>query len=180
MNRREFVRSLVTSGILLGISLVGAGEMISIAKRGAASNSSSLEIATSNQQTTSPTTVPQPTQQITGQTAQDTSALAPSGYVFVTALSALSGKTYAYFTHPTAGSALILNFGGEWKVFSATCTHRPCTVNYAGSDIYCPCHGATFNAADGAVTGGPAPRPLPEYGVQIISGNVYVSTARVN
>ena len=180
MNRREFVRSLVTSGVLLGISLVGVGEMITLAKRGATSNPSSLEIATSNQQTTSATTTLETIQRVSSQTTHQTSAAAPSGYILVTALSALSGKTYAYFTHPTAGSALILNSGGVWKVFSATCTHRPCTVNYTGSDIYCPCHGATFSAANGAVTGGPAPRPLPEYGVQIISGNVYVSTARVN
>lgn len=179
MNRREFVRSLVTSGVLLGIGLVGVGEMIALAKRGATSNSSSLEMVTSNQQTTSATTGLQTTEQVTSQTTQQTSA-APSGYFFVTALSSLSGKTYAYFNHPTAGSAIILNTGGVWKAFSATCTHRPCTVNYTGSDIYCPCHGATFSPTNGGVTGGPAPSPLPEYGVQIISGSVYVSTTRIN
>ena len=30
------------------------------------------------------------------------------------------------------------------------------------------------------VTGGPPPSPLPEFSVQILNNNVYVSSARVN
>lgn len=175
MNRREFIRSLVVSSVLVGIGIAGIGEMVNLAKDGSKTISSSpTQLLTSVQQTAdSATTSGQVTQ-------QQTTDVAPSGYVFVTALSALSGMTYTYFTHPTAGNAIILNVSGQWKVFSATCTHRPCTVNYTGSRIYCPCHAGSFSAANGAVTGGPPPRPLPEYGVQIISGNVYVSTAQIN
>jgi Rieske Fe-S protein len=64
--------------------------------------------------------------------------------------------------------------------FSATCTHRPCTVNFQGSDLYCPCHGATFNATNGAVTRGPAQASIAEYGVIEQDGGVYVSDARIN
>ena len=55
-------------------------------------------------------------------------------------------------TQPTAG---------QFKAFSAVCTHRGCTVA-AVSDglIRCPCHGSQFSIADGSVQGGPAPAPL--------------------
>lgn len=51
---------------------------------------------------------------------------------------------------------------GEFKAFSAVCTHQGCTVGtVADGTIDCPCHGSKFGIADGAVKGGPAPRPLP-------------------
>ncbi|NML54436.1 Rieske (2Fe-2S) protein [Streptomyces sp. R302] len=51
---------------------------------------------------------------------------------------------------------------GEFKAFSAICTHQGCTVNkVANGTIDCPCHGSKYSITDGAVTAGPAPRPLP-------------------
>ncbi|MEU9858652.1 Rieske (2Fe-2S) protein [Streptomyces sp. NPDC047974] len=51
---------------------------------------------------------------------------------------------------------------GEFKAFSAICTHQGCTVNkVASGTIDCPCHGSKFGIDDGAVKAGPAPRPLP-------------------
>jgi Rieske Fe-S protein len=76
---------------------------------------------------------------------------------------------------------MLVNDNGTWKAFSAICTHAPCTVQYGGgSAISCPCHGATFSPSDGSVLGGPAPAPLAEYGVQIVGGSLFVSTARIN
>jgi len=52
---------------------------------------------------------------------------------------------------------------GEWKGFSATCTHQGCTItDVADGTINCNCHGSKFSLADGSVVGGPAPEPLPE------------------
>ncbi|MEV6203801.1 Rieske (2Fe-2S) protein [Streptomyces sp. NPDC051771] len=51
---------------------------------------------------------------------------------------------------------------GEFKAFSAICTHQGCTVGkVANGTIDCPCHGSKFSITDGAVKAGPAPRPLP-------------------
>ncbi|MFB7590522.1 Rieske (2Fe-2S) protein [Streptomyces sp. NPDC056169] len=56
-------------------------------------------------------------------------------------------------TQPTAG---------EFKAFSAICTHQGCLVNkVADGTIDCPCHGSKYRIADGSVAAGPAPRPLP-------------------
>ena len=95
-------------------------------------------------------------------------------------LSDLGSATSAYFTHPSSGKAILLNSAGNWKAFDATCTHQPCTVRWQNQQIYCPCHDGTFDPANGAVTGGPPPSKLPEFGVMILSGDIYVSNSITN
>lgn len=51
---------------------------------------------------------------------------------------------------------------GQFKAFSATCTHQGCSVaSVTDGHIVCPCHQSHFKIADGTVAGGPASRPLP-------------------
>ncbi|MFF8840008.1 Rieske (2Fe-2S) protein [Streptomyces sp. NPDC015130] len=65
-------------------------------------------------------------------------------------------------TQPTAG---------EFKAFSAVCTHQGCLVNkVADGTIDCPCHGSKYRIADGSVAHGPATRPLPAEQI-IVSGD---------
>ncbi|MEU5307204.1 Rieske (2Fe-2S) protein [Streptomyces sp. NPDC021562] len=60
---------------------------------------------------------------------------------------------------------------GEFKAFSAICTHEGCTVNQVvNGTIDCPCHGSKFHIADGSVAHGPATRPLPAESITV-SGN---------
>ncbi len=51
---------------------------------------------------------------------------------------------------------------GEYKAFSAICTHQGCPVERVqDSEIVCPCHGSRFAFDTGQVVGGPAEEPLP-------------------
>ena len=182
MNRREFIRRFVIVTALVGTSAAGITELVSLVQANKSSQGSQLSAinlpspTTSSATETSATTVSSQQRQ----TSTTSFSAAPAGYVYIAPLSALAGKNYAYFNHPSYGSSILVNTTGQWKAFSAICTHRPCTVNLSGSSIYCPCHGASFDASNGGVLGGPAPTALAEYEVQIISGNVYVSENRIN
>ncbi|MFE3491810.1 Rieske (2Fe-2S) protein [Streptomyces sp. NPDC059175] len=60
---------------------------------------------------------------------------------------------------------------GDFKAFSAICTHQGCTVNeVANGTIDCPCHGSRFRITDGSVARGPAQRPLAPKRITV-SGN---------
>jgi Rieske Fe-S protein len=64
---------------------------------------------------------------------------------------------------------------GEFRAFSAICTHQGCTVAPGDGVLECPCHRSTFALADAAVLGGPAQEPLPEVSVTVVDGDVVVS-----
>lgn len=62
-------------------------------------------------------------------------------------------------TQPTAG---------EFKAFTAVCTHQGCTVaSVSNQTINCPCHGSKFNITDGSVANGPASDPLEEKKIKV-------------
>ncbi|HMV99819.1 MAG TPA: Rieske 2Fe-2S domain-containing protein [Acidobacteriota bacterium] len=49
---------------------------------------------------------------------------------------------------------------------STTCTHLGCIVGLSETGFACPCHGSRFDQ-DGNVTGGPAPKPLAWYKINL-------------
>lgn len=108
--------------------------------------------------TTAPTTRP-PTSPGAG--SSTTVAVRPRGTV-IGAASAVSKGGAASFQDPGSGrpAYVLRSSNGDYRAFSAVCTHAGCTVDYAGSDFSCPCHGARFSTTDGSVTRGPAKRPL--------------------
>jgi Rieske Fe-S protein len=72
----------------------------------------------------------------------------------------------AVVTQPTAG---------EFKVFSAVCTHMGCTVSQiADGRIDCPCHGSEYSIKNGAVLAGPAPKPLPAMPFKVSGGSIFL------
>ncbi|GAA2426644.1 Rieske (2Fe-2S) protein [Mycolicibacterium llatzerense] len=65
---------------------------------------------------------------------------------------------------------------GEFKAFTAICTHKQCTVSkVADGTIDCPCHGSKFSAVDGSVVDGPADQPLAPKTVTVAGDTLTVA-----
>jgi len=57
---------------------------------------------------------------------------------------------------------------GEFKAFTAICTHNGCPVASVKDDtITCNCHGSQYDAAPGEVTRGPATEALAEVALSV-------------
>ena len=70
-------------------------------------------------------------------------------------------------TQPTAG---------QFKAFSATCTHEQCLVSrIQGDKIICPCHGSEYSIADGSVYQGPSTTPLNPRTVTVSGDTLTIS-----
>ncbi|MFI6927606.1 Rieske (2Fe-2S) protein [Nonomuraea spiralis] len=62
---------------------------------------------------------------------------------------------------------------GEFKAFTAICTHAGCTVAaVSNGTINCPCHGSKFKIEDGSVADGPAGEPLAEKKITVADGKI--------
>lgn len=57
---------------------------------------------------------------------------------------------------------------GDFRAFSAVCTHLECTVQYKPetSQIWCACHNGLYDLT-GSVVSGPPPRPLEAFKVNV-------------
>jgi Rieske Fe-S protein len=65
---------------------------------------------------------------------------------------------------------------GQFKAFSAVCTHQGCTVaSVANGTINCNCHGSAFDATDGSVRKGPAQRPLAPAAIAVEHGAIVLA-----
>src|SRR5918994_4238548 len=62
---------------------------------------------------------------------------------------------------PDAQAVVTQPKSGEFKAFTAVCTHQMCIVAEVAETINCNCHGSKFSITDGSVVTGPAPSPLP-------------------
>jgi Rieske Fe-S protein len=62
---------------------------------------------------------------------------------------------------------------GEFRCFSAVCTHRGCTVgSVSNGTIDCPCHGSKYSIKDASVVNGPATRPLSQKTIKVEGGSI--------
>ena len=84
-----------------------------------------------------------------------------------------SGKIFRFGNKP----AILINTpDGELKAFTAVCTHLECTVQYRGDfqHIWCACHNGHYDL-NGINIGGPPPRPLKEFKVNLKDDQIFVS-----
>ncbi|NYH79584.1 Rieske Fe-S protein [Actinopolyspora biskrensis] len=94
-----------------------------------------------------------------------------------------AGKRLARMSEVPVGGSLIVDGPeekialsrpqeGEVTAHSAVCTHMGCTVEAAGDQLRCPCHGSVFESSSGEVVSGPARDPLPSVPVRTEAGNI--------
>lgn len=71
---------------------------------------------------------------------------------------------------------LVRNAAGDFRAFSATCTHLDCTVQFRKDMglIWCACHNGRYDL-NGRNVAGPPPRPLDEYRVVIQGEDISIS-----
>ncbi len=84
-----------------------------------------------------------------------------------------SGQIFRFGQRP---GLLVHTPEGEWRAFSAMCTHLNCTVDYdpGARMIICACHNGVFDLS-GRNISGPPPRPLESYSVNLRNEDVVVS-----
>ena len=56
---------------------------------------------------------------------------------------------------------------GDFKAFTAICTHQKCVVSGVDETINCDCHKSQFSIEDGSVQGGPAPTALAAVEIRV-------------
>lgn len=83
-----------------------------------------------------------------------------------------TGKVFRFGNKP---GVLVRTPEGDYRAFSAVCTHLQCTVQYRNDfkHIWCACHNGHFDLT-GRNIEGPPPRPLEEYRVEIRGEDVVV------
>ena len=69
----------------------------------------------------------------------------------------------------------IIKSDKQLHALSLICTHLGCIVSWHPEEklLICPCHGGIYDV-NGAVLGGPPPRPLPSYEVRLSGDTVVV------
>ena len=80
------------------------------------------------------------------------------------------------FPFGAAPGILIQVAPGEYRAFSATCTHLECTVQFdkPSQRIWCACHNGYYDL-NGRNVAGPPPHPLTTYGVQVVDDEIFVT-----
>jgi Rieske Fe-S protein len=156
-------------GVLAGVGLVGLASAITACGAGAASSAPAAGNA--------------------GTTPAASGSAAPAGAGAGSsaaggASSAPAANALAATSQIPVGSGMIFSgpqvvvtqpSAGEFKAFSAVCTHMGCLVNQVSNGtIDCPCHGSQYSITTGNVVAGPAPKPLPAKQIKVSGGSIFL------
>ena len=84
-----------------------------------------------------------------------------------------SARVFRFGSRP---ALLVRTATGEFRAYSAVCTHLNCTVQYndQSRQIWCACHNGLFDL-NGKVVGGPPPRPLEQFAAHIQGDEIVVT-----
>jgi Rieske Fe-S protein len=172
VSRRKLVRGAAIAGTVVA---VGAG----LAACSTASTKAAAPATGPTPGTPGATTKPGATGATSPAKAVPTTGVPPAA--------AASGDQFAEFgigkasSVPVGGGVVDKSHGvvitqptkGNFKCFSASCTHLGCMVNKVENGlIVCPCHGAKFSIVDGSPKAGPATRPLTAQEFSVKNGEV--------
>jgi nitrite reductase/ring-hydroxylating ferredoxin subunit len=64
---------------------------------------------------------------------------------------------------------------GEYKAFTAVCTHEKCIVADVTDTINCACHGSKFSITDGSVKAPPAKAPLAAVKITVTADSILLA-----
>lgn len=86
-----------------------------------------------------------------------------------------SGRIFKFGNRP---GLLVRTESGEFRAFSAICTHLNCTVQYRSdlAHIWCACHNGHYDL-NGRNIAGPPPRPLDPLVVNVRGDQIVVRKA---
>jgi Rieske Fe-S protein len=151
-------------GMLAGVGLVGLASAITACGAGASSSTPAAGSAATTAGGAG-TAAPAGSAAGGGGSAAAASALAATSKIPVGSGTIFPGPQVVV-TQPTAG---------EFKAFSAVCTHMGCIVNQiSNGTIDCPCHGSQYSITTGDVVSGPAPRPLPAKQIKVSGDSIFL------
>ena len=88
----------------------------------------------------------------------------------------LKNNTGRIFKFGSKPALLVRTTAGEFKAYSAVCTHLNCTVQYREDlhQIWCACHNGLYDL-EGRNVSGPPPRPLENFDVHVQGEDVVVT-----
>jgi Rieske Fe-S protein len=145
-------------GVLAGVGLVGLAGALTACGAGASSSGTTAA-------GTTPAAPAAPAGGGGASSAAVASALTPTSQVPVGGGKIFPGPKVVV-TQPTAG---------DFKAFSAVCTHAGCIVNQiSNGTIDCPCHGSQYSITTGDVLAGPAPKPLPAMQIKVSGDSIFL------
>ncbi len=84
-----------------------------------------------------------------------------------------AGKIFKFGSKP---ALLVRTTDGNYRAYSAVCTHLNCTVQYRDDlhQIWCACHNGLYDL-EGRNVSGPPPRPLETFEVHVQGEDVVVT-----
>jgi Rieske Fe-S protein len=76
----------------------------------------------------------------------------------------------------TAPAIVVRTSSGDFRAFSAICTHLDCTVQYRPDleHLWCACHNGHYDL-NGRNVSGPPPRPLDTFDVNVKNGEIVIA-----